>query len=769
MSFLPTTLKDLARSGLTPETISLAEIQDPESNSIISTILKKHGILLGYQIPYFHLDGTRNNFYRLKVIAPTSLPKYLQPKQTLNHIYLPPSLTLQWPNWQNDPSIPLVITEGEKKALAGCQAGFPTIGLGGVSSWRNTTMRIEKKSLVPDGDKHVLYVPENPEFDFQVAEGLSEIVWAGREVFIVFDSDASSNPNVQDSAFELAWWLLQRDAVPQQIALPASPSGGKQGLDDLLLSPSGSDWFSNAPTHFPLPPHPRKWVEGKLNTPHRLSRPDRLKIAEIITRDLDSKGRRFRAPNSLYYFRNDTRELLGLNLTSASMFRQSDFGSYLGNTFGVHTTDNQLLSDVQDLYLHNEGIADTVPRRTIATVGDALYFQTANGRMARVTADSIDFVDNGTDDVLFARTDALPVDEDAVWGAIEAGHKGRWYEALQSVNLQPLEPFTMHQTRVLLSTLFYLSPWLNRWRGLQLPLEIAVAEPNSGKTFLYNLRMAILTGDPSLSGMPTEYKDWAAQVGNSKGMWVADNFGSAPRDFWTQLNDTLARLVTDPIPRIELRKLYSDGEVAKTPVYCTFAITTIKNPFTADDVLQRSILFNLQAIPSGQRNSNWYKSRMGERDKWVGEHLLAIYDFLNLVREKWNPDYLSGHRLVNFEQALLLMGEAIGFGEDIRDIVGQLPKMTSEAIATNDPNIAAFVAFVQEWESPTAHVQDVVDWAQNDPEERYSALKVFQNNILLGKWMSAHADNIKQATGIEMAKRRNQTILKLPTKVEAAE
>jgi hypothetical protein len=278
--------------------------------------------------------------------------------------------------------------------------------------------------------------------------------------------------------------------------------------------------------------------------------------------------------------------------------------------------------------------------------------------------------------------------------------------------------------------------------------------------------MGVLTGLPSLGGMPTEYKDWAAAVGNANGMWVADNFGSAPRDFWTQLNDSLARLITDPVPKIDLRKLYSDGEVARTPVYCTFAITTIKNPFTADDVLQRSILFQLKAIPAGQRNSNWYQSRMGERDKWVGEHLLSIYHFLGLVRERWNPDYMSGYRLVNFEQALLLMGEVLGFEQDIKDIVAKLPKMTTEAIATHDPNIEALVAFAEEWESPTARVQDIIDWVQQDPEERFSAIKVFSNNIMLGRWMNSHADNIRQATGIEITKRHNQTLLKLRTKGE---
>ena len=63
---------------------------------------------------------------------------------------------------------PLVITEGEKKAIAGCVRGLPVIGVAGVWNWRQT---------LDTGEKLVL-------------SALDQIAWKGRSVELVPDSDA---------------------------------------------------------------------------------------------------------------------------------------------------------------------------------------------------------------------------------------------------------------------------------------------------------------------------------------------------------------------------------------------------------------------------------------------------------------------------------------------------------------------------------------------------------------------------------------------------
>src|SRR4051794_6172023 len=121
------TLRDLLRSGLTKETITAAQIADATDNQLVGTLLSQRKISLGYLIPYFTLAGTKNGHWRIKNLTPNAESKYLQPKKTGNHAYCPPGLPH---NWAKNAEQTLIITEGEKKALAATQWGFPTIGIG---------------------------------------------------------------------------------------------------------------------------------------------------------------------------------------------------------------------------------------------------------------------------------------------------------------------------------------------------------------------------------------------------------------------------------------------------------------------------------------------------------------------------------------------------------------------------------------------------------------------------------------------------------------
>src|SRR5437660_10195523 len=74
----------------------------------------------------------------------------------------------------SDPSVPLIITEGLKKAEAAAQVGLCAIALGGVWNWRH---RIGTASF--------------PIADFEA------IPLEGRKVLPTFDSDAVTNPQVR--------------------------------------------------------------------------------------------------------------------------------------------------------------------------------------------------------------------------------------------------------------------------------------------------------------------------------------------------------------------------------------------------------------------------------------------------------------------------------------------------------------------------------------------------------------------------------------------
>jgi hypothetical protein len=675
--------------------------------------------------------------------------------------------------WEENPSVPVIITEGEKKAMAASQHGLVTVGVGGVDSWRSRTHRIPLSAVSKDGDMVVLKVDDQLAMEIQegVAPELLKVTWLDRRVVIVYDSDTNTNPDVQRASFDLAMWLETQGAQTGQFYLEPNGTPSKVGLDDWLLG-SGNDHMLqdllNDPDvyfPFPMPPQPRQFIRHELDK----SRPNRAtysRVARAALTWLDSQGRRYKdESNNYYFFEESTKILHPFRTDQLGQLRETSFGSLIITRLGIHTDDGRAMAKLSDLFTSEQPITHVAPRRVLSHSRDALYYQLSDGRVARVNGESIEFVDNGTDGHLFLPDTVVPVDEDRLAAAISRVQMpNRWLPALETVNLQPIGNLDIDQTRKLIATTFYLSPWLNRWRGLMPPLEIAVAEPNSGKTFLYNLRKGILTGLPDLEGLPEDFRGWVSTIAAAPGMWVCDNLSSVRTDFWHKLNDELARLITDPTPSVEMRRLYTTSDVARVPVNTTFAITTIKNPFTAPDILQRSLIFELAAIPIDRRNGNWYTSRMAARTEWLAEHLVAIQRFLKLVKTKWEPDYISGYRLVHFEQALLRMGEVLGWGDEMVDIVSALPGVVARTVAEYDPIIEALVVFVSEWDQPTAFPADIVDWVQSDMERRFSAIKTLGNSVLLGRYMKSHQYDIEQSTGMVFVRVDNRTMLKMPPK-----
>lgn len=123
--------------------------------------------------------------------------------------YLPPNLLNERRLF--DPSIPKIITEGEKKSLAAASHGFACIGIAGVDVWR--AVRGTKKL-------HPL---------------LREVARRGPEIYLCFDSDRVSNLSVRRAEQQLAQALADAGATVYVIRLPAGPEGAKQGLDDFLV------------------------------------------------------------------------------------------------------------------------------------------------------------------------------------------------------------------------------------------------------------------------------------------------------------------------------------------------------------------------------------------------------------------------------------------------------------------------------------------------------------------------------------------------------
>jgi hypothetical protein len=207
--------KKLAESGLTPEDgkrLHIAPLVDPRKLNILPA-------LPGLKITYHSENGKPLDHFRFRYLVDTRTQfekltsskglRYTQPEGSPLEVYLPPiGAGMDWASAMKDNTQPLIITEGEFKAACACKEGFLTVGLGGVWSFA---------------------VNDQPLLFFEKTQ------WEGRQVYIIYDSDAVSNPHVNKAESRLCKLLGEHGAMPFVVRLPGGLNGTKMGLDDYLV------------------------------------------------------------------------------------------------------------------------------------------------------------------------------------------------------------------------------------------------------------------------------------------------------------------------------------------------------------------------------------------------------------------------------------------------------------------------------------------------------------------------------------------------------
>lgn len=723
------------------------------------------GHRLAYAIPYNHPNqdtgvyepltilGTRFSRFRILTSAssngsrPDGASKYLQSRSSGTHIYFPPITPVDF--WY-DPKVPIVITEGEKKAARACQEGVLTCALGGVDSWRSQRLVLDSNRIANTGPNEVsIQLDDFSMFKVEtlVCDEFLTIPWDGREVTLCYDLDRreASRIAVQRSAFDFGIWLESNGAIVRSVVLPQE--GKKVGLDDYFNDHDKEDFLRlMRRSTFPVRPHTKSFIQKTLGQA-RKGRPTYIKVSRSILSDLDGHGTRYRDKlGNFFYFDDKSKRLFTIPYrTSSRRVTSSHFLHYLVREYRISTADSEVFARLLDDFESMPNIVE-VDRtaRGSTTIGDTLYYQLSDSQIARVSAEGIDMVTNGDEGVLFEETGTnesthlIAPPDDPDFG---------WVRTLRQTALQTMPGFTPDETYVFVACLFYLSPWLRRWRGLTLPAELAISEPGSGKTSLYQLRKGIFTGQPRLNQAPEDLRSWYAAISNTSGIWVGDNIGHKIDNVFS---NEIARLITDPEPTVELRELYTTADIARKHIDCVFAFTSIYNAFTRPDLLQRSVVLEFSEIQ--KRDGMWIQHQLygGGRELWVSHHLNVIKRFFQLV-PKFSWSAHSTHRLVHFEQAMRCMGHAIGKGQEIESALANLAQVVTQRIRLSDPIMEALTAFANELPESQHHAftaQDIIDWVLRDPLDRFSNFDTFEGTRRLTRYIAQHKSDVHRSTGI---------------------
>ena len=190
----------------------------------------------GLLFPYIDPGQTQPYEYRLRRDNPDfevkpdgtrkEKAKYLSPpgNKSSNLIYYVPGTAALY---LQDTSIPIVITEGEKKTLAlhrffsDTRQRVLAMGFPGIWNWRGTIGKTTDEEGRPVKVKGPI-----PRLD--------KVNWQGRTVRIVFDSNIDTNADVFAARDALAAELTKRGAIVYFVDLPQVD--GVNGVDDLLAA-----------------------------------------------------------------------------------------------------------------------------------------------------------------------------------------------------------------------------------------------------------------------------------------------------------------------------------------------------------------------------------------------------------------------------------------------------------------------------------------------------------------------------------------------------
>lgn len=230
----------------------------------------------GYAIPYHGLNGSliqdaMQPFIRFRLMLPVESAKrgdgtwkengkYLSPGDTGSHLYIPRATAKMLLEGVGD-DLPLVITEGEKKAEALVKhTGVPCVALAGIFMWFD-----------PEADRREAASarPLHPEL-VEVIEAYRKWVDGKPVILVVFDSDGcptkggSAGTNLQEvrdgrgrpvrvrnsDVYRQALQLSNRIYADFDMSLATAPAWcpdaqGKQGLDDWIKA-EGADEVRDA-------------------------------------------------------------------------------------------------------------------------------------------------------------------------------------------------------------------------------------------------------------------------------------------------------------------------------------------------------------------------------------------------------------------------------------------------------------------------------------------------------------------------------------------
>lgn len=627
----------LESSGISHETIRARGYRTVTSPGDLKALGFSDGqskLVPGLLVPIHGVDGSVVS-HQLRPDEPRERNgkpvKYETPLGTKNRLDVPPLSRERI----LDPQVALYVTEGVKKADSAASQGVACVALSGVWNWKGKGD--DGRSVpIPDLDT----VPLN-----------------GREVRIVFDSDAASNDKVRAAESALAVELTRRGARVRVLRIPAGPKGEKVGLDDFLAA---GVRIEDVPEENREEPR-----EGGRDAASRL-----LGLVEEDGTELwrDAEG------NPYATFRRG-EGLVHCRIPSHAFKRYLSAVYFNSTGRGLSDQARETATNTLAAKAVHQGEVHPVALRTGWSNGKAyLALHDENGAVVEVDADGWRVIGCAESPIRFVpgpNTRALPTP--VAGGSID----GLWKLANFEDGDRPL-----------------VSAWLVGFflRVGTFPVLAVGGEQGSGKSVSSRLLLKLL--DPNTAGLRNLSKDYGAWMARLRSAQVLGFDNLSGLDHAT--SDELCRIVSGV--GFSARMLYTDCDEVVVQARMPILLNGIEDVADRPDLKDRTLLVSCKRLDDGPRRTEMEIE--AEFDSVAPSLLGALLDRFSRAIRRYEHVRAPNVRLIDFARWAIAACEP---GEEETALRAALERNRADLVALtaeSDPFVQALLACVadrSEW------------------------------------------------------------------------
>ncbi len=606
--------------------------------------------------------------------------KFGQPHGSPVRLYVPAGVR----ETLTDPERSIYVIEGEIKALALTQAGFPAVALGGV--WNFRTKDLPEDALISD---------------------LEALTWTNRIVYLVPDSDAWVKEQVRQAVYRFARLLEARGARVLILKLPTLTGQATTGADDFLVAKS--------PAAF------RRLVEKAVRLGHRAFKPfrelekararearararetlthsdvrarvddirltsreematfqKRRAIADLITEDLQEHGRLLWTPDGPLFFENATRATAHLGEPPIELAAQLA-------RYGLNPSEPEYKFVAHHLLVEARTHGTRCDAHRLAyydSVANVLYVSCFDGSVYR--SDGADLVrgDNGEDGVYFR--------DDPGWTPWEADLR-RPHDVWRPLLVDPVNfarGYVGIEDLRRIWALWTYAPFFGTYIPTR-PLSVLVGPKGGGKSFAFRKLLVALFGlNADVLALERDREDGFIAAITANPIAVFDNADAKVP--W--LEDHLARVVTGA--DISRRELYTTNTQARYRPRCFVGLTARTPQFRREDVAERALIFPVAELEHKLPERAILQEVMDNRSSLWGECLLDLKTIVQVLKQGRRPQPTT-FRLADFADfCLQIAGSEPGGTRHVARALTHMQVQQADFALAEDPLLAA----LEEW------------------------------------------------------------------------